>query len=74
MVVTKEQDSFAVRLKKLREAAKLSQKELAERAGVSVSIVFQSEQGQRIDPKMSTLVKLARALGVGVEQLIASEE
>lgn len=73
MAVARKPESFAVKLKKLRAAAKLTQQELARRAGVSVSLVFQSEQGHRDNPCMATLVKLARALGVGVEKLIAEE-
>lgn len=73
MTVAEKKESFALRLKRLRESAKLSQQELAERSGLSVSLVAQSEQGLRSDPKMSTLLKLAHALGVGVNRLIAEE-
>jgi transcriptional regulator with XRE-family HTH domain len=60
-------------LKQLREAAGMSQQELAVAAGLSVSIVSQIERGSRSDPRVSTVLALAKALGVGVEQLAVSE-
>jgi transcriptional regulator with XRE-family HTH domain len=64
-----ERESLGARLKAIREAAGLSQQELAMRAGVSLSVVFQLEQGKRKDPKLSTLVALAGALGTDVGKL-----
>jgi transcriptional regulator with XRE-family HTH domain len=64
---------FGGRLKKLREEAGLTQRELAERAEVSLSIVFQIEQGAKKDPRISTLVALAEALGVSVDELVGRE-
>lgn len=61
--------ALGARLKALREAAGLSQQEVAIRAGVSLSVVFQLEQGKRKDPKLSTLLALAQALGTDVGQL-----
>jgi transcriptional regulator with XRE-family HTH domain len=51
-------------LKELRERARLTQRELADRAKVSLSIIFQIEQGARTDPRISTIAALADALGV----------
>lgn len=52
------------RVKELREAVGLSQQELANRAGLSVSQVAKLEQGSKADPRVSTLLVLAAALGV----------
>jgi transcriptional regulator with XRE-family HTH domain len=60
---------LGARLRALREAAGLSQQEVATRAGISLSVVFQLEQGKRKDPKLSTLVALAEALGTDVGKL-----
>jgi transcriptional regulator with XRE-family HTH domain len=54
---------FAERLKELREAAGISQEELANRAGMSVASIRSLEQ-DRSEPSWSTVLKLARALNV----------
>jgi XRE family transcriptional regulator, fatty acid utilization regulator len=59
------------RLAELRRAAGMSQQALATAAGLSVSLVAQLERGARPDPKLSTLLALAGALGVTVNDLLA---
>jgi DNA-binding XRE family transcriptional regulator len=54
---------FGLRLKELREAAGLSQAELANRAGMKQSSVSAYEQGSR-EPGWGKVVALAAALGV----------
>jgi transcriptional regulator with XRE-family HTH domain len=56
--------AISVRLKSLREAAGLSQQEVAMRADLSLSLVAKLEQGKKGDPRASTLLALAEALGV----------
>jgi transcriptional regulator with XRE-family HTH domain len=60
-------ETLAEVLRRLREAAGLSQQALAERARVSVSLVSQVEQGKRAELLLSTAFKLADALGVAVD-------
>jgi transcriptional regulator with XRE-family HTH domain len=60
------------RLKALRAAAGMSQQALAVAAGLSTSIVSQIEQGQKEDPRISTIQALAQALGVSVDELLKS--
>lgn len=67
--MAKDLPHIGARLKAFREHAGLSQQELAVKAGVSVSMVSHIEQGQKKDVKLSTLVTLAEALGVGVGRL-----
>jgi transcriptional regulator with XRE-family HTH domain len=62
--------AFQARLRELREAAALTQSDLAERAGLSIGGVTQLEQGRR-KPAWETVEKLAAALGVGVEAFSA---
>ena len=50
-------------LEKARKAAGLSQEALATRAGLSRMTVQRIESGQ-IDPRLSTLLEMARALGL----------
>mgnify|MGYP001568299237 CR=1 FL=1 len=53
-------------LKRLRKKASLTQQELANRANLSTSVVFQLEQGKNENTGLATLVALARVLGVVV--------
>jgi len=61
---------FAARLQKLRESAGISQQSLATSAKISISSLAQIEQGKRADPRLSTILGLARALGVKPSKLI----
>jgi transcriptional regulator with XRE-family HTH domain len=58
------------RIKELREASGLSQQEVATRGELSLSQVAKLEQGKKADPRASTLLALARALGVRPGQLL----
>lgn len=62
--------NIAYRLQTLRGASGLSQQEIAERADLSLSLVAKMEQGRKADPRASTLIALAAALGVRPGQLI----
>ncbi len=62
--------NIAYRLRTLREAAGLSQQEVAERADLSLSLVTKMEQARKADPRASTILALAAALGVRPGQLI----
>lgn len=55
--------AFAARLKELREEARLSQRQLAERAGCSPGSLANWEQGIR-EPGWLAVLALAGALGV----------
>ena len=59
-----------VRRERLRLA--LSVEELAERSGLSRQGVYLIEAGQRSAPRMSTLRKLAKGLGVDVSVLVSA--
>jgi transcriptional regulator with XRE-family HTH domain len=58
--------AFAGRLRELRAAAKLTQFDLAVKAGVKPSTIARLEQGAA-QPEWNTVRALAAALGVGVE-------
>jgi len=64
----KEQENaaFAQRLRALREAAGLTQTELAERAGLHRQAIAKLELSER-EPAWSTVVSLADALGVSLD-------
>jgi transcriptional regulator with XRE-family HTH domain len=59
---------FGERLKALRLQSELSQGKLARLADVGVMTVSNLENGKIADPNWSTVVKLARALGVSVAE------
>ena len=55
--------AFALKLKALREAAGLTQAELARKTGLHLGAVFKLEQGRR-EPTWATVQLLAAALAV----------
>ncbi len=55
-------------IKQLRKQAGLTQKQLAEKAGLSIASIQGYEQG-KYTPKIETLSKIAKALDVSVESL-----
>jgi transcriptional regulator with XRE-family HTH domain len=61
---------FAQRLRALREAAGLTQQQLAERAGLYPFSVAKLEQGVQ-EPTWPTVLDLARALGVNCLAFVA---
>jgi transcriptional regulator with XRE-family HTH domain len=63
-------DRFAVNLRRARQAAGISQEELAERCELHRTEVSLLERGGR-EPRLGTLVKLATALGSTPEALCA---
>jgi transcriptional regulator with XRE-family HTH domain len=60
-----ERTDFGEKLKAAREAAGLTQEQLAERAGVYLHVVSKMERGVR-EPTWPTALKFAKALGVSV--------
>jgi putative transcriptional regulator len=66
------ESTFANRLKELREAAGLTQKQLAEKAGVGLRTVSSLEQAL-YEPVWSTVLALARALGVEVQAFVVQQ-
>ena len=61
------------RLKRLRFRRMLTQRELAEKAGLSERAITELEANRR-EPRPSTLRKLVAALNVEPEDLIGEEE
>ena len=59
-------------VRRLRSELKLSQDDLAQRVGVTRVSISDIERGVRSDMRVSTLSKLAKALGVSPSALIGS--
>jgi transcriptional regulator with XRE-family HTH domain len=62
--------TIAVALKRLRERKGISQLALAKRAKVAQAYIWELEAGQKKNPGIETLRKLAKALGVPVTELL----
>ena len=63
---------LGTRLKQLRRARRMTQEQLAERAGLSYKFVGEVERGQG-NPTLTTMAALAEALGVGLIDLLGFE-
>lgn len=61
--------TLAMKLKQFRKRRRMTQEALAREADMSVGYIARLETG-RHDPKLSTLQRLARALGVPVTELL----
>jgi transcriptional regulator with XRE-family HTH domain len=57
-------------IRRLREAKGWDQKELARRAAISQPYLSQLETGSRPDPAISVVRKVAKALGVSLDELV----
>lgn len=57
-------------IKRLREAKGLSQEKLARLADVANNTLIKMESGENKNPTLETLKKVAKALGVSVDDLI----
>jgi len=58
------------RLKELRKKADWSQQKLAEKAGLSYNVITKIEQGAAKNPNIQTIIKLANAFGISLDDLI----
>ena len=65
--------SFSERLRYYREKANYSQKEIAEKIGISFS-TYNNYETRGYEPKIETLLKLAAALGTDVNTLLGFEK
>jgi transcriptional regulator with XRE-family HTH domain len=61
---------FAANLRRLRKEAGMSQEDLADRTGLHPTEISRLERAAR-EPRLGTIVRLARGLDVAVEQLVS---
>jgi len=61
-------------LKKLRNKKGWSQERLARETGISYNTLIKIERGGIRNPKLETLIKLAKALGVSIDKLVGSQK
>lgn len=62
-------DRFAANLRRLREAAGLTQMQLGNRCDMDNSVISRYERGER-DPQLEAIAALARGLGVPATALV----
>jgi transcriptional regulator with XRE-family HTH domain len=65
--------SFGETLAHLREAAGLTQVQLAERAGVAIDTLRRWEQGRNL-PRIDDAYRLAKALGVPINKVVVGSD
>ncbi len=68
--MTKKISTVARNIKKYRQAKGLSQDKLSRMADVSHATIIKIESGGIQSPTIDTVQKIAKALGVGVDNLI----
>ena len=61
---------LAQNIKKLRNQRKLSQEELARKAGVTYSTLIKLESGVNKNPTIKTIQQIAAALEVSLDELM----
>lgn len=61
-------------IKRIRKEAGLNQQELADRAGISKSQIWRLEKGEQKNPTLETLIPIATALGVSLDEIVFGEE
>jgi transcriptional regulator with XRE-family HTH domain len=62
------------RMEKLRKAAGLTQKQAAERAGMTQGRWSEIESGKRVEFTVDTLAQIAKGLGCRVSKLFVDQE
>ncbi len=60
---------LAKKIKKIREKAGLTQEALARKADVSYNTIIKLETGGIKDPRISTIIKIADALAISIDEL-----
>ncbi len=61
---------ISINLKELRKKHHLTQQELAQKAGLTFSLLTKIEQGVTPNPTLKTLIKLADAFKINIDELV----
>ena len=62
--------NLSKRIKELRNKSKISQDQLSKKANIPFSTLVKIEAGYTPNPSMETLIKIADAFGVGLDELL----
>lgn len=66
------EDTFGQKLRAIRRAADVTQRQLAERSGVDFSYISKLENDRMSPPAADTVVRICEALGVAPDELLAA--
>lgn len=69
-VIEKEPSKIGVNIKKFSKKNGVSKSELVRRTGLDYHTIAKIERGVTPDPRVHTVVKIASALGITVEELV----
>jgi len=67
---SKELPTIAKNIKKYREKLGISQDKLSKLADIAYNVIIKIESGATPNPTIETVVKIAKGLGVGVDDLL----
>jgi transcriptional regulator with XRE-family HTH domain len=70
MIMSKQQPSIGVNIRKFRLQKEFSQERLARLADLSFPTITKIESGETPNPSIDTVKKIAGALGMGIDELI----
>jgi len=62
--------NLSKRIKELRSKSKISQDKLSKKADIPFSTLVKIEAGYTPNPSMETIIKIADAFGVGLDELL----
>lgn len=62
--------SYLKNLKRFREQKGFTQEKLAQQSGVSYHTLIKIERGTIQDPRIETVVNIAKALGLSLDELV----
>lgn len=65
---------LAENIRKIRKKRGLSQEKLARLADISNNTLVKIEMGMAKEPTITTVKKIAKALGVSIDELVAGEK
>lgn len=65
------EETFGQKLRALRRAANITQRQLAERVGVDFSYISKLENDRLSPPAADTIVRISEAVGVAPDELLA---
>lgn len=65
---------IAKRLKELRKKSGWSQQKLAEKAGLSYNTITKIEQGAATKPTIQTMIKIADAFQISIDELVGRKQ
>jgi len=67
-------ESYLKNLRNLRNKKGWTREQLAREADISYHTIIKIERGGIKNPKLETLIKLAKALGVSIDKLVGSQK